>query len=191
MILSDRDIRKAIRSKKLVIEPFEGECVQPSSYDLKLAGRVRVFDNHKAGEIDVRNKQDISRMVKINGEGFVLHPGEFILGSTVENFVIPRDLAGKLEGKSSLARLGLVIHATAGYVDPGFEGQLTFEMSNISRSPIRLYAEMKVAQICFMMMSSPVEVPYGDKKLGSKYFGQKGPTASKIYLDFRKNNGKR
>ncbi|MBU3935229.1 dCTP deaminase [Patescibacteria group bacterium] len=187
MILSDGDIKKAIREKRLVIEPFDETCVQPSSYDLKLASQVRVFDNHKAGEIDVRNKQDISRVVKINGEGFVLHPGEFILGSTVESFAIPRDLAGKLEGKSSLARLGLVIHATAGYVDPGFKGQLTFEMSNISRSPIRLYGEMKVAQICFIMMSSPAEVPYGDKRLGSKYFGQKGPTASKIYLNFDKN----
>jgi dCTP deaminase len=190
MILSDGDIKKAIRSGKLKIEPFDESCIQPSSYDLKLASQVRVFDNHKAGEIDVRNRQDISRIVKINGGGFVLHPGEFILGSTVESFSVPNDLAGKLEGKSSLARLGLVIHATAGYVDPGFRGQLTFEMSNISRLPIRMYGEMKVAQICFVMMSSPAEVPYGDKRLGSKYFGQKGPTASKIYLNFPQNGKK-
>lgn len=184
MILSDGGIRKAIRGKKLVIKPFDEGCVQPSSYDLKLAGQVRVFDNHKVGEIDVRKKQDVSREVEIGEEGFVLHPGEFILGSTVESFKIPADLAGKLEGKSSLARLGLVIHATAGYVDPGFEGQLTFEISNISRLPIRLYGKMKVAQICFVKMSSPAQVPYGSKKLGSKYFGQKGPTASKVYLNF-------
>jgi len=184
MILSDRDIKKKIRAGRLVIEPFDDDCVQPSSYDLKLESRVRVFDNHKAGEIDVKKRQDVSRRVEINGDGFVLHPGEFILGSTVESFKIPADLAGKLEGKSSLARLGLVIHATAGYVDPGFEGQLTFEISNISRLPIRLYGGMKVAQICFVMMSSPAQVPYGSKKLGSKYFGQKGPTASKVYLNF-------
>lgn len=180
MILSDRDIKKAIREKKLGIEPFDEGCVQPSSYDLKLESQVRMFDNHKAGEIDVRKRQDVSRRVKVGKEGFVLHPGEFILGSTVESFRIPANLAAKLEGKSSLARLGLVIHATAGYVDPGFEGQLTFEMSNISRLPIRLYGGMKVAQICFVMMSSPAEILYGDKKLGSKYFGQKGPTASKV-----------
>ncbi len=190
MILSDRDVKKAVKAGRLMIDPFDETCVQPSSYDLKFSEKVRVFDNHKAGEIDVRDRQDVSRVVKIEKEGFVLHPGEFILGSTVESFSFPRDLAGKLEGKSSLARLGLVIHATAGYVDPGFKGQLTFEMSNISRLPIRLYAEMKVAQICFVKMSSPVEIPYGDKRLGSKYFEQKGPTASKIYLDFRKN-GKR
>jgi len=184
MILSDGDIKKALRDRKLVIEPFDEGCVQPSSYDLKLANEVRVFDNHKAGEIDVRKKQDVSRKIEISGEGFVLHPGEFILGSTVEGFKIPTDLAGKLEGKSSLARLGLVIHATAGYVDPGFEGQLTFEISNISRLPIRLYGGMKVAQICFVKMSSPAQIPYGSKKLGSKYFGQKGPTASKVYLNF-------
>jgi len=184
MILSDRDIKKAIKVDGLVINPFDESCVQPSSYDLKLADKVRVFDNYKAREIDVRNKQDVSRVVEIEDGGFVLHPGEFILGSTVESFAIPRDLAGKLEGKSSLARLGLVIHATAGYVDPGFRGELTFEMSNLSRLPIRLYAKMKVAQICFVKMSSPVKIPYGDKRLGSKYFGQRGPTASKIYLDF-------
>jgi len=184
MILSDRDIKKAVRDKKLVIEPFDEGGVQPSSYDLKLEGRVLVFDNHKAGEIDVRQRQDVSREVRVGKEGFVLHPGEFILGSTMESFKIPVDLAAKLEGKSSLARLGLVIHATAGYVDPGFEGQLTFEMSNISRLPIRLYGGMKVAQICFVMMSSPAQTPYGSKKLRSKYFGQKGPTASKVYLNF-------
>jgi len=190
MILSDRDIRKAVETEKIVISPFDSNCVQPSSYDLHLQDEVLVFDNFAAAEIDVREKVDVSRRIKIKEDGFVLHPGEFILGSTLESFKIPTDLAGKLEGKSSLGRLGLLVHATAGFVDAGFEGQLTFEIANISRIPIRLYAGMKIAQICFMEMSSPVEAPYGSKKLGSKYFGQKGPTPSMGYLNF-KNSRKR
>lgn len=185
MILSDRDLKKEIKSGNLVIKPFDAYCVQPSSYDLHLYPEVLVFDNFAASEIDVREKVDVSRRIKIKEEGFVLHPGEFILGSTTEWFSVPHYLAGKLEGKSSLGRLGLLVHATAGFVDAGFEGQLTFEIANISRIPIRMYAEMKIAQICFYQMSSPVEVPYGSKKLGSKYFGQKGPTASKGYLNFK------
>ncbi|MFA4826720.1 MAG: dCTP deaminase [Candidatus Shapirobacteria bacterium] len=186
MILSDRDLKQAVQSKKLVIEPYDSECLQPSSYDLHLYPEVLVFDNFAAAEIDVRKKVDVSRRIKIKDEGFVLHPGEFILGSTTEWFSVPHDLAGKLEGKSSLGRLGLLVHATAGFVDAGFQGQLTFEIANISRIPIRIYADMKVAQICFYQMSSPVEVPYGSKKLKSKYFGQKGPTESKEYLNFNK-----
>lgn len=186
MILSDGDIKQAIEDKKLVIRPFDKSCLQPSSLDLHLMSEVMVFDNHKVAVMDVKKKVDVTRKVKINGGGFVLHPGEFILGSTVESFKLPADLAGKLEGKSSLARLGLVVHATAGYVDPGFGGQLTFEISNVSRLPIRLYADMKVAQICFVKMSSPAQIPYGDKKLGSKYAGQKGPVASRMYLNYGK-----
>ena len=185
MILSDIDIKQAIKRKRIVIDPFDETCVQPSSYDLHLQDEVLVFDNFAAAEIDVREKVDVSRRIGVKKEGFVLHPGEFILGSTVESFKIPVDLTGKLEGKSSLGRLGLLVHATAGFVDAGFEGQLTFEIANISRIPIRLYAGMKVAQICFMEMSSPVQVPYGSKKLGSKYFGQKGPTPSMGYLNFK------
>ena len=185
MILSDRDFKRAVKAGKLAIEPFDEKCVQPSSYDLHLHPDLLVFDNYAASEIDVRKKVDVSRVVRIEEEGFVLHPGEFVLGSTVEWFKVPHDLAGKLEGKSSLGRLGLLVHATAGFVDAGFEGQLTFEIANISRIPIRMYAEMKIAQICFYQMSSSVEVPYGSKKLGSKYFGQKGPTASKGYLNYK------
>jgi len=186
MILSDKDIRQAIAKRHLVIKPFDEHCVQPSSYDLHLEKEVRVFDSHRTGIVDVKKEIDCSRLVKIDPqEGFILHPGEFILGATTEFFKIPADLAAKLEGKSSLGRLGLIIHATAGYVDPGFSGYLTFEISNISRLPLRIYPGMKIAQICFFRMSSPVETPYGSKKLGSKYKGQKGPTASKVYLEFK------
>jgi len=187
MILSDRDIKKAIEEKRLVIDPFDPERVQPSSYDLLLDDSLLVFDNHLLEVVDVRKKVDASRLVKIDKKkGFILHPGEFILGNTEEEFTIPNDLAAKLEGRSSLGRIGLVIHATAGYVDPGFSGQLTFEISNISRLPIKIHRRMRIAQICFFQMSSPVEVPYGSKKLGSKYKGQMGPTVSKIYQDFKK-----
>jgi dCTP deaminase len=186
MILADRDLRNRIQ-QDLVITPFDETCIQPSSYDLHLMDEVLVFDNYQASEIDVRKKIDVTRMVKIEENGFVVHPGEFILGSTTEKFKIPLDLAGKLEGKSSLGRLGLLIHATAGFVDPGFEGQLTFEITNVSRLPIRIYGGMKVAQICFLTMSSAVEIGYGDKRLGSKYGGQTGPTASMGYLNFEKD----
>lgn len=181
MILSDRDIERAIKEKRIVIKPFDGRCVQPSTYDLHLLGEVLVFDNYTVSEIDVRSRVDVSRRVKISKDGFVLHPREFILGSTREWFKIPADICAKLEGKSSLGRLGLIIHATAGYIDPGFEGQLTFEISNISRVPIRMYAGMEIGQICFLKMSGPAKNLYGSKKLRSKYQGQTGPTASRVY----------
>ncbi len=185
MILSDRDIKKLVAQKRLVIKPYDPNCVQPSTYNLHFSNRVRVFDTHKASIVDIKEKIDISRLVTVEKEGFILHPNEFILGSTVEYFKIPKSLAAKLEGRSSLGRLGLIIHATAGYVDPGFSGHLTFEISNISRLPIKLYPFMKIAQICFFKMSSPVAIPYGDKRLKSKYMNQKGPTASRIYLEFK------
>lgn len=185
MILSDRDLKQAIKSKKLVIEPFDKKCVQPSSIDLHLHKDVLVFDNYQAAEIDVRKKVDVTRKVEIPETGFVLHPGEFILGSTTEYLELPGDLAGKLEGKSSLGRLGLIVHATAGFIDPGWKGELTYEITNVSRLPIRIYANMKVSQICFFQMSSEVENLYGSEKLGSKYSGQKGPTASMGYKNFK------
>ncbi len=192
MILSDQDIVQAVQGRGLVIKPFDRRSVQPSSYDVHLADKLLIFDNHFHGEVDIRKKITASHLLKIDEQrGFVIHPHEFILGSTVETFRIPADLAAKLEGKSSLGRLGLIIHATAGYVDPGFEGQLTFEMSNISRVPIRIYPRIKVAQICFFHMSSPAQILYGDKRLGSKYGGQKGPTASRIYLDFQDDSKRR
>lgn len=183
MVLTDRDIKERTKTD-LGIEPFDYSCVQPSSYDLHLMNEVLVFDNYQAAEIDVRQKIDVTRRVEIPQDGFVLHPGEFILGSTVETLKIPNNLAAILEGKSSLGRIGLVVHATAGFVDPGYEGQLTFDMFNISRLPIRIYEGMKIAQLVFMEMKGEVETAYGDSRLGSKYKGQKGPTASKGYLNF-------
>ncbi len=186
MILSDKDLKQVIKNKELIIEPFDVNCVQPSSIDLHLHKDVLVFDNYQASEIDVRKKVDVTRKVTIPETGFVLHPGEFILGSTTEYFEIPGNLAGKLEGKSSLGRLGLIVHATAGFIDPGFKGELTYEITNVSRLPIRIYADMKVSQICFIKMSSEVETLYGSSKLGSKYSGQKGPTSSMGYKNFKK-----
>ncbi|MFH1601580.1 MAG: dCTP deaminase [Candidatus Shapirobacteria bacterium] len=187
MILSDQDLLLAIEEKKLVIDPFDPQRVQPSSYDLHLDEKVLVFENHLLAVMDVREKAEATRLVEIDEKkGFILHPGEFILGNTQEKFVIPNDLAAKLEGRSSLGRIGLIIHATAGYVDPGFSGQLTFEISNISRLPIRIFPKMRIAQICFIQMTSPAKVPYGSPKLGSKYKGQMGPTESRIYKDFAK-----
>jgi dCTP deaminase len=185
MILSDKDIFKRIKRAKIKIEPFAKDCVQPSTVDLHLASQLQVFDNWQTGVVDVKEKAETSRIVKIAKEGFIIHPGEFLLGSTIEKITLPDDIAAKLEGRSSLGRLGLIIHATAGYVDPGFSGWLTFELSNLSRLPIRIYAGMKIAQICFFQMSSRVLHPYGSKKLGSKYQNQKGPTASRAWMDFK------
>ena len=190
MILSDKDILEKIKKGEIKIEPFDRNCVQPSTVNLHLSSEIRVFDNWQHGVVDVKEKVDVSRLIKIKKEGFIIHPGEFLLGSTVEKITLPNDIAAKLEGRSSLGRLGLVVHATAGYVDPGFSGWLTFELSNLSRLPIRVYPGMKIAQICFFQMSSPVLRPYGSKGLGSKYQGQKGPTASRAWMDFKNERGK-
>jgi len=184
MIISDKDLKERVKRGDLKIEPYDPACVQPSTYDLHLGGEFRVFSSHKMTHIDLREKSSMTEIVKADRKhGFVLHPGEFVLGSTEEVFKIPNDVAAKLEGKSSLGRLGLVVHATAGYIDPGFRGQITFEMSNMNMVPMVLYPGMKVAQICFFMMSSRVERPYG--KAGNKYQGQMGPTESKAWKDFR------
>ncbi len=174
-----------MKEEGLVIKPFVKKNIQPSSYDLLLGGEIRVFDNYKEGFIDVRKKVDVTRVVKVGKEGFVIHPGELVLGSTKEYFEIPGGLCGKLEGRSSLGRLGLVIHATAGFVDPGFKGWLTFEIGNLSRLPIKIYKDMRVAQICFIKMSSVPERLYGSSLNGNKYQGQKGPTASRYWGDFK------
>jgi len=186
MILSDRDIIKRIKAGSLLIDPFKEEHVQPSTVDLELCSKVRIFNNFELGVIDLRSREDPTREVEIGKKGFIIHPGEFLLGATKETFKIPLDLAAKIEGRSSLGRLGLIIHATAGYVDPGFSGEITFEISNISRTPIRIYPGMRIAQICFFQMTSKVQRPYGSKELGSKYQGQKGPTSSRVWRDFEK-----
>jgi len=186
VILSDRDIRSALEAGRIVIEPFSPDAVQPSSVDLHLDRRFRVFRNSRYPFIDVRQDQpDLTELVAIEEEQpFILHPGEFVLGSTLERVSLPDDLVARLEGKSSLGRLGLLIHSTAGYVDPGWDGNLTLELSNVANLPITLYYGMKIGQISFQQMSSPVDVAYGDERIGSKYRGQRDPTASLYHRDF-------
>lgn len=186
MILSDRTIRDEIAAGRIVIEPFKPTCVQPSSVDLHLDRWFRVFRNHTLGHIDVRqNLEDLTELVSVEDDvPFILHPGEFVLGSTVERVALPADLVGRLEGKSSLGRLGLLIHSTAGFVDAGWDGQLTLELSNVASLPITLYAGMKIGQISFMRMTTPAERPYGTGELGSKYQGQRGPRPSRYWENF-------
>ena len=193
MILSDRDIRAEIAAGRIVIDPFIPEAVQPSSVDLHLDRRFRVFRNSRYPYIDVRTDQpELTELVEIAGdEPFILHPGEFVLGSTLERVELPNDLVARLEGKSSLGRLGLLIHSTAGYVDPGWEGNLTLELSNVANLPITLYDGMKIGQISFQRLSSPVEISYGDARIGSKYRGQRDPTASLYHRDFERGRVKR
>jgi dCTP deaminase len=188
VILSDRDIRAAIEAGRIVIDPFTADAIQPSSVDLHLDRRFRVFRNSRYPYIDVREEQpDLTELVEIDAEQpFILHPGEFVLGSTLERVGLPDDLVARLEGKSSLGRLGLLIHSTAGYVDPGWDGNLTLELSNVANLPITLYYGMKIGQISFQRMSSPVDVAYGDARIGSKYRGQRDPTASLYHRDFER-----
>jgi dCTP deaminase len=187
MILSDRSIREEIAAGRIIIDPFDPSCVQPSSVDLHVDGLFRVFRNHSLQVIDVKEQQEsLTELVEIaDGEAFILHPGEFVLGSTLERVALPGDLVGRLEGKSSLGRLGLLIHTTAGFVDPGFDGYLTLEFSNVANLPITVYPGMKIGQISFLKMTSPADVPYGSSALGSKYQGQRGPTPSRFFENFK------
>ena len=193
MVLSDRDIRAEIAAGRIVIDPYLPEAVQPSSVDLHLDRRFRVFRNSRYPFIDVRADQpELTELVEIGGDDpFILHPGEFVLGSTFERVALPNDLVARLEGKSSLGRLGLLIHSTAGYVDPGWEGNLTLELSNVANLPITLYDGMKIGQISFQRLSSPAEVSYGEASIGSKYRGQRDPTASLYHRDFERGRVKR
>ena len=186
VLLSDRDIRAAIDSGSLGIEPYEPGNVQPSSVDVRLDRFFRVFNNSKYMHIDPKLQQDeLTSLVEVEeGDAFVLHPGEFVLASTLEKFTLPDNLAGRLEGKSSLGRLGLLTHSTAGFIDPGFSGYVTLELSNVANLPMTLWPGMKVGQMAIFRMSSPAEVPYGTGSLGSKYQGQRGPTPSRAYLNF-------
>jgi len=185
-VLSDRAIRAAMQAGRVRVDPYDPACLQPSSVDLHLDREFRVFRNNRYPYIDVRQAQpDLTELVTIqDDEPFILHPGEFVLGQTLEWVELPDDLVARLEGKSSLGRLGLLIHSTAGYVDPGWKGNLTLELSNVANLPIALYCGMKIGQISFFEMSSPVERPYGSKELGSKYQGQSQPTASEYHRDF-------
>ncbi|MFC9790370.1 dCTP deaminase [Rhodococcus sp. NPDC127528] len=189
MLLSDRDIRSEISTRRLGIDPFDDSMVQPSSVDVRLDRLFRVFNNTRYTHIDPAQQQDelTSLVEPAEGEPFVLHPGEFVLGSTLEFCSLPDDLAGRLEGKSSLGRLGLLTHSTAGFIDPGFSGHITLELSNVANLPITLWPGMKIGQLCLIRLSSPAEHPYGSAVVGSKYQGQRGPTPSKAYLNFVKS----
>lgn len=187
MILSDRDIREAIAGGRVGIEPFDEADIQPSSVDLHVDRLFRTFHNARHPYIDVKKPmEDLTELIEVkDDEPFILHPGEFVLGSTAEYVKLPHDLVARLEGKSSLGRLGLLIHSTAGYVDPGFEGHLTLELSNVANLPITLYPGMKIGQISFFQLTSPAENPYGSGAVGSKYQGQRGPTPSKYFENFK------
>jgi dCTP deaminase len=186
MLLSDRDIRTQIEAGRIGLDPLNMELIQPSSMDVRLDRFFRLFDNHKYPFIDPREQQDdLTRFVEVDkNEAFILHPGEFVLGSTFEFVTLPNDIAARLEGKSSLGRLGLLTHSTSGFVDPGFQGHVTLELSNTATLPIKLWPGMKIGQLCFFQLSSESENPYGSSKYGSRYQGQRGPTASRSYLNF-------
>ncbi len=186
MILSDRTIREEVSAGRIIIEPFDPSAVQPSSVDLRLDHRFVVFRNHTFSHIDVKaDLTELTEMVEASdADPFILHPGEFVLGSTAERVAIPSDLVGRIEGKSSLGRLGLLIHTTAGFVDAGWDGQLTLEFSNVASLPITLYPGMKIGQISFIRMSTAADNPYGSGELGSKYQGQRGPRPSRYWENF-------
>ncbi len=186
MILSDRSIREQINAGRIVIEPLDPDGLQPSSVDLRIDRWFRVFRNHTMGHIDVKqNLEELTQLIEADDDNpFMLHPGEFVLGSTLERVEVPDDLVARLEGKSSLGRLGLLIHSTAGFVDAGFAGQLTLELSNVSSLPITLYPGMKIGQISFQEMTTPADRPYGSGELGSKYLNQRGPMPSRYWENF-------
>ena len=190
MLLSDRDIRAEVNDGRVVLDPWDPTMVQPSSVDVRMDKYFRLFDNHKYPVIDpAADQPDLTRLIEVEpDEGFVLHPGEFVLGSTLETVTLPDDLAARVEGKSSLGRLGLLTHATAGFVDPGFSGHVTLELSNVATLPIRLWPGMKIGQLCFFRLSSPAEHPYGSGVYGSHYQGQRGPTASRSFANFHRSD---
>ena len=188
MLLSDRDIAAQIEAGRVRLDPFDASLVQPSSIDVRLDRYFRLFDNHKYPFIDPAEEQpELTRLVEVDAEeAFILHPGEFVLASTLEQVTLPDDIAARVEGKSSLGRLGLLTHATAGFVDPGFTGHVTLELSNVATLPIKLWPGMKIGQLCFFRLSSAAEHPYGSAARGSHYQGQRGPTASRSHAGFHR-----
>lgn len=188
MLLSDRDIRSCVDSGRVRLEPWDPQMIQPSSVDVHLDRFFRLFNNHKYPVIDpAADQPELTRLVDVSAEGsLILHPGEFVLGSTYEKVTLADDVAARLEGKSSLGRLGLLTHSTAGFIDPGFSGHVTLELSNTATLPIALYPGMKVGQLCFFQLSSAAEKPYGSGASGSRYQGQRGPTASRSHLNFHR-----
>ena len=188
MLLSDRDITAQLAEGRIGLDPYDASLVQPSSIDVRLDKFFRLFDNHKYPFIDPAEDQpELTRFIETKpDEPFILHPGEFALGSTYEVVSLPDDIASRVEGKSSLGRLGLLTHATAGFVDPGFSGHVTLELANVATLPIKLYPGMKIGQFCFFRLSSPSEHPYGSEKYGSRYQGQRGPTPSRSFQNFHR-----
>ena len=188
MVLSDRTIARLLEEERIIIEPYDESLLQPSSVDVRVDRFFRVFHNARYAYIDVKEPQDeLTELVEIDDERpFILHPGEFVLGSTLERIVLPDDLVARLEGKSSLGRLGLLIHSTAGFIDPGWDGHVTLELSNVANLPITIYHGMKIGQISFVQLSEPAEKPYGSGELGSKYQGQMGPTPSRYWQNFER-----
>lgn len=190
MLLSDRDIKAEVGAGRIALEPFEPAMIQPSSIDVRLDRFFRLFDNHKYPFIDPAVDQpELTRFVEVDADQpFILHPGEFVLGSTFELVSLPDDVAARLEGKSSLGRLGLLTHSTAGFIDPGFSGHVTLELSNVATLPIKLWPGMKIGQMCFFRLSSAAEKPYGSSEYSSRYQGQRGPTASRSFLNFHRTD---
>lgn len=188
MLLSDRDILAEIDAERITLNPWDSAMLQPSSIDVRLDRFFRVFENHKYPHIDPAEDQpDLTREVVPEGnDPFILHPGEFALGSTYEVVSLPDDVAARVEGKSSLGRLGLLTHATAGFIDPGFTGHVTLELANVATLPIKLWPGMKIGQLCFFRLTSPAEHPYGSPKYGSRYQGQRGPTPSRSFQNFHR-----
>jgi dCTP deaminase len=186
MLLSDRDIAAELAADRIGLDPWDPAMLQPSSVDVRLDRYFRLFDNHRYAFIDPADDQpELTRLIEVSAdEAFVLHPGEFVLASTLEVISLPNDIAARLEGKSSLGRLGLLTHATAGFIDPGFEGHVTLELSNVATLPIKLWPGMKIGQFCFFKLSSPAQHPYGE--YGNRYQGQRGPTASRSYQNFHR-----
>jgi dCTP deaminase len=190
VLLSDRDIKSQVESGRVKLDPYSPELIQPASIDVRLDRFFRVFENHRYPHIDPSVEQpDLTRLIEAASDApFILHPGEFVLGSTYELVSLPDDIAGRLEGKSSLGRLGLLTHSTAGWIDPGFSGHVTLELSNVATLPIKLWPGMKVGQLCFFRLSSAVDRPYGSDAYGSHYQGQRGPTASRSFKNFHRTD---
>lgn len=188
MLLSDRDLRAELDAGRVGLDPYDPSMIQPSSVDVRLDRFFRVFENHRYPHIDPAEEQpDLTRLVEgAVDEAFILHPGEFVLASTYEVVTLPDDIAGRLEGKSSLGRLGLLTHSTAGFIDPGFSGHVTLELSNVATLPIKLWPGMKIGQLCLFRLSSPAEHPYGSQAYGSRYQGQRGPTPSRSFVNFHR-----
>ncbi|MFM9134270.1 MAG: dCTP deaminase [bacterium] len=189
MLLSDRDLRAEIQAGRVALDPYDAAMIQPSSVDVRLDRYFRVFENHRYPHIDPAEEQpDLTRLVESGeDEAFILHPGEFVLASTYEVITLPDDIAGRLEGKSSLGRLGLLTHSTAGFIDPGFSGHVTLELANVATLPIKLWPGMKIGQLCLFRLSSPAEHPYGSSIYGSRYQGQRGPTPSRSFANVHRS----